>query len=215
MRHMLFPAAVVMLAACSSGVPAQAPKDIALPAPVTTGGRPLMDVLADRQTGREYAERELGAQVLSDLLWAAWGVNREDGRRTAPSARNWQEIDLYVVTKDGAYLYDAPENLLRGVKAGDLRGATGGQPFVPTAPLNLVYVAVVERMGNIPPEAIDQYSWADAAFISQNVYLYCASEGLATVVRGAIDRKAIAEAFDLPEGMRVVMAQSVGYPAGE
>ncbi len=215
MRHMLFPATVVMLAACSSGVPAQAPKDIALPAPVMTGGRPLMDVLAERQTGREYAERELSAQDLSNLLWAAWGVNREDGRRTAPSARNWQEIDLYVAMKDGVYIYDAAENLLRGVIKGDLRETTGMQPFVATAPVNLVYVAVVERMGNLPEEAVDQYSWADAAFISQNVYLYCASEGLATVVRGAIDRNAIAEAFGLPEGMRVVMAQSVGYPAGD
>lgn len=213
MRHVLFPAAVVMLAACSSGVPAQAPRDMELPPPVTTGGRPLMEVLADRQTGRDYSDRELSAQVLSDLLWAAWGVNREDGRRTAPSARNWQEIDLYVVTKDGVYLYDAAGNALRGVIPGDLRGVTGGQPFVPTAPLNIVFAAVVERMGNVQPEAVDSYSWADAAFISQNIYLFCASQGLATVVRGAIDRDAIAEAFRLPEGTRVVMAQTVGYPA--
>ena len=188
--------------------------DTPLPAPRMAGGKPLLTVLKERQSSRAFSAKPLPVQLVSDLLWAAFGINRADsGKRTAPSARNWQEIDVYVVLAEGAYRYDARANVLRAAAKGDLRAITGRQPFVATAPLNLVFVADPARMKGAGPADIPMYAGADAAFISQNVYLFCASEGLATVVRGAVDRKALATALKLPDTLKVVLAQSVGYPA--
>jgi SagB-type dehydrogenase family enzyme len=154
-------------------------------------------------------------QTLSNLLWAADGVNRPgSGQRTAPSAHDWREIDVYVVTADGAYRYDAPGHVLQRVAAGDFRHLTGVQDFVATVPLNLVYVADFERMSGVGAEDRAFYSAADAGFIAQNVYLYCASAGLATVVRGLIDRHALGAALGLGEQQHIILAQSVGYPHG-
>ena len=206
---------VVLIAAVAGGEQIRQP-DISLPAPRMESGKPLMIALKERQSTRTFSDRLLPPQVLSDLLWAAAGINRPDsGKRTAPSARNWQEVDVYVVLPEGAYRYDAKANALRGIVRGDLRKSTGTQPFVATAPLNLVYVADPTRMKGASTEDMPLYYGADAAFISQNVYLFCASEGLATVVRGLVDRKALAEALNLPEHMRIVFAQTVGYPADE
>ena len=187
--------------------------DIALPPPRTEGGKPLMEALKARQTSRAFSTKPLPDQVLSDLLWAAWGISRPDsGKRTAPSARNWQEVDVYVVLEQGAYLYDAKANALRAIADGDLRKLTGPQAFVGAAPLNLVYVADTARMAGSAPEDQALYSGADVGFISQNVYLFCASEGLATVVRGMVDREALAKALNLPEEKKIILAQTVGYP---
>ena len=195
---------------------AQNPVDVPLPAPRMDGGKPLMQVLRDRRSTREYSDRALALQTISDLLWAAAGTNRPtEHKRTAPSARNWQEIEVYAVTKDGAYLYDAEANLLRAVISGDLRRRTGTQDFVGIAPLDLVYVADVSKMKDVRPGDEPLYNGADAAFISENVYLFCASEGLATVVRGSVDRAALATALKLPETRKVVFAQTVGYPKEE
>jgi len=204
----------VVVAIMGSSVMAQELKDIALPAPRMEGGKPLMQALKERQSSRAFSERELSLQVLSDLLWAAAGINRADaGKRTAPSARNWQEVDVYAVMKDGVYLYDAKANVLKAVMPGDLRKATGMQDFTTVAPLNLVYVADVTKMADSRPEDQALYSSADAAFIAENVYLFCASEGLATVVRGSVDRDALAAALKFPETKKVILAQTVGYPA--
>jgi SagB-type dehydrogenase family enzyme len=201
------------LALTASSVMAQDMKDIALPAPRTEGGKPLLQALRERQSSRAFSDRQLAPQVLADLLWAAAGINRADsGKRTAPSARDWQEVEVYAVLPDGAYLYDAKANLLRAVAAGDLRAATGMQDFAATAPLDLVYVADVTKMTDSRPEDQALYTGADTGFIAENVYLFCASEGLATVVRGSVDRKALAEALKLPETMKVMLAQTVGYP---
>ena len=187
--------------------------DIPLPAPRMAGGKPLLTALKERQSSRAFSARPLPVQLVSDLLWAAFGINRTDsGKRTAPSARNWQEIDVYVVLAEGAYRYDAKAGILRAVVKGDLRALTGGQPFVATAPLNLVFVADPARMKGVGPADISMYAGADAAFISQNVYLFCASEGLGTVVRGLVDREPLAKALNLPESRRVIFAQTVGYP---
>ena len=196
-------------------VAAEAPlQDIKLPKPRMEGGKPLLTALKARQSQRAFKAQPLPPQLLSDLLWAAAGINRADsGKRTAPSARNWQEVDVYVVLPEGAYRYDAKANTLKAVVKGDLRAATGMQPFAATAPLNLVYVADPTRMEGASPEDKLLYYAADTGFIGQNVYLFCASEGLATVVRGAVDRKALAAALKLPDTYRVVLAQSVGYPA--
>ena len=144
---------------------------------------------------------------------AAAGINRADsGKRTAPSARNWQEVNVFAVTENGAYRYDAKANVLRAVAAGDLRKLTGPQAFVGTAPLNLVFVADSARMTGSSPEDQAQYMGADVGFISQNIYLFCASEGLATVVRRMVDRDALAKALNLPDNKKIILAQTVGYP---
>lgn len=190
-------------------------RDIPLPQPRMEGGKPLLSALRERQSSRSFRPEPLPLQLLSDLLWAAAGVSRpESGKRTAPSAMNWQEVEVWAVMEDGAYLYDAKANALAGMVGGDLRRLTGIQEFVAHAPLNLVYVADTTKVTRASPEDLPIYLGADTAFISQNVYLFCASEGLATVVRASIDRKALAAALHLPDQKRIIMAQTVGYPGG-
>ena len=192
---------------------AQELKPIKLPAPQTEGGKPLMQALKERKTSREFSPRELPPQVLSNLLWAAFGINRpESGKRTAPSAMNWQEIDIYVALSQGLYLYDAKNYTLQLVLAQDLRALTGRQDFVKDAPINLVYVADFSKMGNAPDNDKEVDASADTGFISQNVYLFCASEGLATVVRGMVDKPTLEKAMGLRPDQRVILAQTVGYP---
>lgn len=188
-------------------------KPINLPDPQVDGGRPLMQVLRDRSSFRSFNPEKIPDQILSNLLWAAFGINRPDsGKRTAPSAVNWQEIDIYVATVEGLYLYNAKTHTLDPVLQGDMRPATGRQDFVKEAPVNLIYVADFSRMGTASREDKELYSAADTGFISQNVYLYCASERLATVVRGSIDRQALAKAMKLRADQKIILAQSVGYP---
>lgn len=188
---------------------------IQLPPPQTDGGKPLMQALGLRATSRAFAPDPIPAQTLSNLLWAAWGINRPgDGKRTAPSARNWQEIDLLVVRADGTYLYDASANRLRPVAAGDHRALAGVQPFVKDAPLTLVMVADTSRMKGAEKDPAQRpWIWADAGFISQNIYLFCASEGLATGVRALVDRPALAKALGLADRHVILLAQCVGRPA--
>lgn len=181
--------------------------------PQLTGGKPLMQTLHERRSTREFAARPLAPQDLSNLLWAASGVNRPDtGKRTAPSARDWREIDIYVVTADGVSVYDPDAHALRRVLARDLRALTGQQDFVAGAPLNLVYVADLDRMADAGAEDQLRYAAAGAGFIAQNVYLYCASAGLNTVVRGRVDRAALAAALGLGPRQQIILAQTVGYP---
>lgn len=184
-----------------------------LPKPRTEGGMPLMEALQKRRSTRQFSDRALSDQTLSNLLWAAFGVNREDGRRTAPSALNWQEIDIYVIKADGGWLFDARAHALKRVVDKDLRALAGTQAFVKTAPVNLIYVADYSRMGRKVAEADRiETAAADTGFIGQNVYLFAASEGLVTVVRGLIDRPALAKALGLRDDQRIVLGQSVGYP---
>lgn len=188
---------------------------IKLPSPEVDGGKPLMQALQARHSTREFGSKPLSPQVLSNLLWAASGVNRPDtGQRTAPSAHDWREIDVYVTTEEGAYRYDSPTHTLQRVVAGDIRHLTGVQDFVAAVPVNLVYVADFERMSEAGAEDKAFYSATDAGFIAQNVYLYCASAGLAAVVRGLVDREALGAALGLGRHQRIILAQSVGYPAG-
>jgi len=200
---------------CTSTALTEDLKPVKLPAPKMSGGRPLMDVLKDRQTTRQFSAEKLSEQVLSNLLWAAWGINRpESGKRTAPSASNNQEIDIYAATAEGLYLYDAKDHALKPVLARDIRANTGTQAWAKDVPVNLVYVADYSRMP-YPSEEIKRfYSAADTGYISQNVYLFCASEGLATVVRGLVDREGLAKVMKLRPDQKVVLVQSVGYPLG-
>ena len=185
---------------------------IKLPAPDRRGGIPLMQALAKRRSSRQFLRRPLPLPVLSSLLWAAFGVNRRGGGRTAPSALDAQEIDVYVALPDGAYLYDARAHALRRVAASDLRSITGYQDFVDDAPLDLVYVADHARLRMVPAAQRESYASAAAGAIAQNVYLYAASAGLATVIRAWIDRSAIADALGITHDQQVLLSQTVGYP---
>ena len=212
MIRLLITGAILFM--CSAAICAEELKPIKLPAPQTEGGKPLMQALKDRKSTRAFSPKELPAQILSDLLWAACGINRPDsGLRTAPTAKNMQEIDIYTVKADGVYLYDARANMLTPVLSGDIRAATGAQDFVKSAPINLVYVCNLTKMGGKSAQDADFYAATDTGYISQNVYLYCSSAGLATVVRGWLDKAALARAMKLRPDQRVILAQTVGYPA--
>jgi SagB-type dehydrogenase family enzyme len=206
----------LIIVLCLLGLPlrAQDVPPIKLPPPQTDTGKPLMQALKLRQSSRSFDSRPLSQQDLSNLLWAADGINRpESGKRTAPSAMNWQEVDVYVVLKGGAYLYDAKTHSLNLVATGDLREATGRQGFTKEAPLNLVYVSNSSRMSRAEETDRDLWGAVDVGFIAQNVYLYCASQGLAVVARGMVDRALLGPALNLRPEQRIILAQTVGYPA--
>ena len=186
---------------------------IVLPKPHMDGGKPLMQVLKKRRSSREFSTKKLPLNVLSDMLWAAWGINRSDtGRRTAPSMANRQTIDLYAASADGLFLYDAKKHCLIKILDKDIRAITGRQSFVKDAPVSLIYVADYSRMGKMADEQKHILSAADTGYISQNVYLYCASEELATVVFHSINKPELEREMGLRADQRVTLAQSVGYP---
>ncbi|MDP2941869.1 MAG: SagB/ThcOx family dehydrogenase [Candidatus Omnitrophota bacterium] len=205
--------AVEIMLICSVTIYAQDIKPIKLLPPQTQGGKPFMQTLQERKSAREFSPQELSLQVISDMLWAASGINRPDsGQRTAPSAMNMQEIDIYVAKADGLYLFDAKANMLMPVLAEDIRALTGKHPFVKDAPVNLIYVADLSKMSKLSAENINFYSATDTGFISENVYLFCASSGLATVVRGLHEKPALARAMKLRPNQKIILAQTVGYP---
>jgi nitroreductase len=172
----------------------------------------LIDALKLRRSIREYADRPLPPQVLSDLMWAAFGINRPSGDRTAPYWRHVMVIDVYAALPDGVWLYDPKLHRLDQRLGADIRSQTGTQDFVGSAALNLIYVAHGERMQDISVEERRLYASVDSGFIGQNVYLFCASEGLATVFRGSVDTGKLAATLQLGDGQFVTFAQSVGYP---
>ena len=184
-----------------------------LPEPQLTIGKPLMEVLKARKSSRDFKRENLPAQTMSNLLWAACGINRpEAGKRTAPTARNKQEIDVYVATAKGVFLYDAKNHSLELILSEDVRAKCGTQEYVKDVPVNLVFVADYTRMTERTEAENQALSWADTGFISQNVYLYCASEGLATVVRALIDRDELAKVMKLRPEQKISLSQSVGLP---
>jgi nitroreductase len=187
-------------------------QDIDLPAPQKTGGMPLMAALAKRSTGRAFDSKDLTLHQISSLLWASFGVNRPDGRRTAPSANNHQEADIYVLLKQGAYVYDANSNKLVLVVAEDIRSLGGTQSFVKDAPVTLVFVADLAKMGNGSDDNKRNTANIDVGYISQNAYLFCASEGLVTGARGSVDRAALGPKLNLRPDQMIILAQSAGYP---
>ncbi len=192
-------------------------QNITLPAPVKTGGKPLMDALNERESSREFSEQDLSLQQLSNLLWAAWGINREaDGKRTAPSSNNRQEMEVYVTLKSGLYLYDAKANALNQIHNRDIRVLSGTQDFVAKAPVNLVYVADLTKRGLKEGQQITDTdllsSWANTGFMAQNVYLYCASEGLSCVIRAMVQRDKLGPEMGLKPTQVIILAQTVGKP---
>ena len=177
--------------------------------PQRNGGMPLMQALNERVTLREFSDKMLTDQQLSDLLWAANGVNRDNGKRTAPSARNCQEIDIYVLMSTGTYLYLADKHALQLVDATDIRSQAAMQPFVAKAPVLLMFVANYDKMTGMDKDAKEFYGATDAGFVSQNVYLYCASEKLATVVLGSIHRDFLEKKLGFKG--KAILGQPVGY----
>ena len=198
---------VVVLFTCKPGVTGDSEQ---LPKPEIKGGKPLMIALRDRCSTREFSKKELTSQELSNLLWAANGINRsETGKRTAPSACNNQDIDIYVALKSGVYLYHFKEHQLEKRTDMDIRSEIGPQSFIKDAPVTLIFVADFKKTcGNDSSKII--YSSADAAYISENVYLFCASENLATVVLGMVNRAKLSEKLALRKEQKIVFAQPVG-----
>jgi nitroreductase len=183
-----------------------------LPTPRTEGGRPLIETLRERRSTREYADRALPVQILSDLLWAAFGINRSGtGDRTVPYWRDVLVIDIYAAMPDGVWIYEPQSHCLLPHSRADIRAQTGVQDFPAKAPLNLIYVAHGERLTDVPMWERRLYASVDAAFIGQNVYLFCASEGLATVFRGSLQHRQLAHTLQLSAQQFVVFAQTVGY----
>ncbi len=192
---------------------AQEVKPIKLPEPKIDQAKSLVQALKDRKSSREFGAGTLPLQTLSNLLWAGFGINRPDsGRRTAPSAKNWQEIEVYVATAQGMYLYDAKGNTLVPVVSGDVRALCGVQPFVKDVAVNLVYVADMKKTEEVKGLDTTALTFADTGFIAQNVYLYCAAEGLPAVFRVLIDRQKLGEAMKLRPDQKIVASQSVGLP---
>ncbi len=210
-KYVIFVSFITLFILCSA-VFAEKAQSIKLPQADMQGGKPLMQALKERKSSREFSSQQLSLQVISDMLWAASGINRADAHRTAPTAMNMQEIDIYVARADGLYLYDAKGHLLIPVIPEDIRALTGVQPFVKDAALNLIFVADLTKMSRLKAADADFYAAADTGFISQNVYLYCASAGLATVVRSSIDKPALAKAMKLQPNQKIIFAQTVGYP---
>ncbi len=180
-------------------------QNIKLPEPNKTGGKPIMEAFNARKSQREFQETELSLQTLSNLLWAANGFNRP-ANRTAPTSRDNQELELAVILPKGVYNYDAKENKLILVKKGDHRAKAGMQDFVATAPVNILFVSDLDKASN------EQSAYIDLGFVSQNIYLFCASEGLATVVRALFDPAVLAELLELPANKKVLLTQTVGMP---
>jgi SagB-type dehydrogenase family enzyme len=206
----ILPVALVLgiapLFAADSGI-------IRLPDVRSDGGMPIMQALKQRHTTRDFKTEALSREQLGGLLWAAFGVNRPaSGGRTAPSSRDSQEVDVYVALADGVYRYDAPTHSLVLVMHKDLRAMTGRQGFVADAPVNLVYVLDFASVPNSPREGAIESAAISAGAMVQNVYLYCASEGLGTVVRGWLDKPALAKAMGLGDDQYVLIAQTVGVP---
>lgn len=195
---------IVIFSICllfAGGINAQ---DIKLPAPQTTGGMPLMEALSKRQTTRTFSNRDVDRQTLSNLLWSANGFNRPD-RRTAPTARDRQELELYVALSTGLYWYDAKAHTLVQKSKKDIRALTGQQDFVGVAPVNIVIV------GDTKKQDVEKYYYLDCGYVSQNIYLFCASAGLITVARGLFDAPALSKALELPRTHAIVLTQTVGY----
>jgi len=186
-------------------------QDINLPKPQKEGGIPLMEALCKRKSSRNFSSKELSDQVLSNLLWAAYGFNRpEQKKRSTPSARNIQNINIYITKSDGLYLYDAAGNILKLIVKKDIRQYAGTQNFVKDVPVNLIYVADLSMMSRVGEKA-KFYSAAQTGFIAQNVYLFCASFNLGTVVRELIERDNLRKIMNLNDNEEIILAQSVGY----
>ena len=187
-------------------------RELHLPPAERGGGRPFMELLNERKSTRKFSVRELEPHILSGVLWAANGINREgEGKRTAPSARDMREIDIYIITPFGAYLYIPEGHQTKLIKSGDYRKeAAGKSDFAVNAPVILVFVSNAKKMEKMDAASKDLYAHIDCGYVSQNVYLYCASEKLGTVAIGGVDKVGMGKVLGLKED-KVILSQPVGY----
>ena len=216
MKKVMMMLLVVLVFMVSAGF-SIAEEVIKLPDPQKDGGMPLMKALSLRKSTRgDFGPAvKLTMQQMSNLLWAADGINRPgSNHRTAPSAVDWQNIDIYVTTADGLFLYDAQQHALKVLGKEDVRAVAGSQPFVPGAPVNLIYVADFAKAKGFGPDAeimptAETWSFAGTGAIVQNVYLWCASEGLACIVRAMADAEAIKKTLNLRPDQHFILAQTI------
>src|SRR4030043_1227050 len=191
---------------------AQVIETIPLPPAQKTGGMPVMEAFQLRKSQRSFSSREITSQQLSNLLWAAYGINRPEGLRTVPAAKEWYEYDIYVIKADGWYLYEPQKHALLKMGNEDLRVYGGTQDFVKAAPVILVYVADFGRMNDTTDELRKFFSAVDVGYISQNVYLWSASDGFATIILGQVDKVKVREVLKLKTNQQVILSQPVAYP---
>jgi nitroreductase len=208
MKNLCF---LILLALLSSICDAQVIDTIQLPEPIKQGGKPLMQALDERHSSRNFTIKDLTLQQLADMLWAANGINRPDGRRTAPSARNKQEIDIYLTTANGVFIYDAVNNVLICISREDIRAKTGGQPWVKDAAVNILYICNKDKAASSDTTGILVNAAFTAGACAQNIYLYCASEGLGSVVRGSFRSEELNSLLKLSPQQLIIMAQTVGW----
>ncbi len=185
---------------------------ITLPKPQNDGGKPLMEVLKKRRSGRKYSDKEFDLQTLSNMLWASFGINSERGGRTAPSSHNSQEIDLYIFLSSGVYRYNALDNTLEMLFDEDMRALTGTQLYVATAPIQIAFIGNKSKLVNKTPQEEVETVFLDSGFISQNLYLFCASFNLRCVVRLMFDKQMLHEKLRLSSDQEITVIQSIGYP---
>ncbi|MGI5869833.1 MAG: nitroreductase family protein [Kiritimatiellia bacterium] len=197
-----------------AAAPSKDAATIQLPAIKTTGGVPLMEAISKRKSSRDFAPTPLSLEHLGGILWATAGYNRPEAKmRVAASSRNHQAVEILAVLEAGIYAYDAEKHALNLLAAGDHRKLAGPQPFVATAPLNLVFVGDADKI-KIDDLELRMLSFgADAGLMAQNAYLYCASENLGCVVRTYIQHDPLAKLLNLPKNKRVLLGQTIGYPA--
>ena len=208
MKKNMLKTAAALVFTVPATVSCSAQEQISLPQPSKSLETTVIEALQNRRSERVFAEKQMSDQDLASLLWAANGINREDGRRTAPSAINAQDIDIYVVRADGAYLWDAKENTLKRVSDEDLRPLVAkGQDFVLQAPVSLVLVSDKSRFGNRPAN----FAQADAGYVSQNICLYCSAAGWACCPRASMDTEGLKKALQLSESQEPMLNNTVGY----
>ncbi len=203
---------IVSLFAFAAMLRAEVAGEIKLPKPDLTAGKPFMQCVAERQSLRKFSTKAFDLQTIGEILYAADGVSRKDGRKTVPTARNAQNQKVYAATADGVYLYDSKAHSLIPVLKGDHRKAFGRQPFHKKAPLVLLFVADMKAVGKTPVEQAI-YAGNHSGSASQNVYLYAANKNLATVVCGMLDRDALKKLLKLSGDQMVIFSQPVAYPA--
>jgi len=179
-------------------------QDISLNTPAKTGGKPFMDVVNNRHSERSFVKKEMPAQLLSDLLWTAYGFNRED-KRTVPSSQNRQEIDVYIMFDNGLYIYDAKENVLKLQKKGDFREALGQPHISGNAALSFIFVA------NLDKASSRDAAFTNTGYISQNIYLFAAANNLGTVARGSFNRQELPKVLELKADQIITLVQPVGF----
>jgi SagB-type dehydrogenase family enzyme len=197
----------------AGGMNAQELSVIKLDAPDKTGGKAVLKAIAERKSDREFATDKLKPNDLSTLLWAANGINRADGKRTAPSANNAQDVDIYVILEEGAYLYDPKEHALMPVAAGDYRAAVaGGQDFVKAAPVSLVLVSDLTRLSKEPNEGTKLTGAVDVGIVSQNINIVASGLGLYTVPRGSMNKDELKKVLKLKDTQYIGLNNPVGYP---